>query len=101
MVLSHPRAAVIVRDDCYLRFEYPDGECTFSVDLVDERLADERVTVYFEADDLGAETVLLAAAGVACRLPPPCRGRGAKLTSATRTVITCASTMPAGAEPEG
>jgi hypothetical protein len=33
---------LIVGDDQYLRFEYPDGERSFSVDLVDERLAGER-----------------------------------------------------------
>jgi hypothetical protein len=37
---------LIVGDDQDLRFEYPDGERSFSVDLVDERLAGERVTIY-------------------------------------------------------
>lgn len=64
---------LIVGDDRYLRFEYPDGGCTFSVGLVGERLAGERVTVYFfEADDLGAEAARLAVAGIAwSRLRPP------------------------------
>jgi predicted enzyme related to lactoylglutathione lyase len=50
----------------------PDGQRSFSVDLVDERLAGERVTIYFEADDLDAEAARLAVAGIAWgRLRPP------------------------------
>jgi catechol 2,3-dioxygenase-like lactoylglutathione lyase family enzyme len=43
---------VIVRSDHYLRFECPDGDSTFSVELVDTVPASEQVTVYFESDDL-------------------------------------------------
>ena len=56
---------LIVGADQYLRFEYPDGERSFSVDLVGGRLAGERVTIYFEADGLDAKAARLAVAGIA------------------------------------
>jgi len=58
---------LIVRSDHYLRFECPDGEATFSVELVADPPATsaESVTVYFECDDLDAEHARLTAAGIA------------------------------------
>ncbi|WP_125079347.1 VOC family protein [Mycobacterium sp. P7213] len=43
---------LIVKTDDYLRFECPDGDSTFSVERSSEIASDERVTIYFEADDL-------------------------------------------------
>lgn len=45
---------LIVRDERYLRFECPDGNSTFSVDLVETPLAGRGVTIYFESADLDA-----------------------------------------------
>ena len=56
---------LIVRDDHYLRFECPDGESTFSVDLVDRVPEGEAVTVYFEDDDLDGTVRRLVGAGIA------------------------------------
>jgi len=61
---------LIVRSDHYLRFECPDGEATFSVDLDGRPPAGETVTVYFECDDLDAEHARLVAAGVRFEHPP-------------------------------
>jgi catechol 2,3-dioxygenase-like lactoylglutathione lyase family enzyme len=36
----------------YARFECPDGDSTFSIHRVDQVLAPNAVTVYFECDDL-------------------------------------------------
>ena len=44
--------SLIVKDEHYLRFECPEGEGTFSVELVGRVPDDEQVTVYFETDDL-------------------------------------------------
>jgi len=55
---------LIVKDDHYLRFECPDGESTFSVELVATVAADEHVTVYFETEDLDADYVRLRDAGI-------------------------------------
>ncbi|HVC71856.1 MAG TPA: hypothetical protein VNC61_16490 [Acidimicrobiales bacterium] len=50
-----PGLTLIVKNDRYLRFECPDGEGTFSVDLVDDVPDEEQVTVYFESDNLDGE----------------------------------------------
>jgi catechol 2,3-dioxygenase-like lactoylglutathione lyase family enzyme len=58
---------LIVRSDQYLRFECPDGDSTFSVDLVTEPPVDEHVVVYLEYLDVGeldAEHARLRGAGV-------------------------------------
>ncbi len=43
---------IIVRSDHYLRFECPEGDSTFSVELVESVPDHEQVTVYFECDEL-------------------------------------------------
>jgi len=55
---------LIVRNDRYLRFECPDGTGTFSVDLVDEVVGDETVTVYFEDADVDGLVDRLQRAGL-------------------------------------
>jgi predicted enzyme related to lactoylglutathione lyase len=70
MVLHHPRPRLIVRDHHYLRFECPDGDSTFSVELVEGVPVDEAVTVYVETADLDAEFERLVQAGIAFELPP-------------------------------
>lgn len=55
---------LIVKTDHYLRFECPDGDSTFSVELVETAIGQEEVTVYFECDDLDAECERLETAGV-------------------------------------
>lgn len=60
----------IVRDHHYLRFECPDGDSTFSVELVDAAPAGEQVTIYFECDDLDATVARCEAAGLVCDSPP-------------------------------
>ena len=55
---------VIVKADHYLRFECPDGDSTYSAELVPAREEDERITVYFECDDLDAQCERLEAAGL-------------------------------------
>lgn len=61
---------LIVRDGHYLRFECPDGESTFSVELVDEVRHTEQVTVYFESDRIDDECERLGAQGVEFEHPP-------------------------------
>lgn len=61
---------LIVRDDHYLRFECPEGDSTFSVELVDVAPTREHVTVYFECDDLDGVVARLAADGIHCEGPP-------------------------------
>ncbi|WP_067573386.1 VOC family protein [Nocardia acidivorans] len=61
---------LIVKNDHYLRFECPDGGSTFSLDLVRGVPEDERVTVYFEADDLDEECARLVRAGIVFDRPP-------------------------------
>jgi uncharacterized glyoxalase superfamily protein PhnB len=51
-------------------FECPEGESTFSVELVDRVLETEEVIVYFEDDDLDATYERLTAAGIAFDQPP-------------------------------
>ena len=43
---------LIVDTDHYLRYECPDGDSTFSVHLVEELPKGNRISVYFECDDL-------------------------------------------------
>jgi catechol 2,3-dioxygenase-like lactoylglutathione lyase family enzyme len=45
---------LIVKNDRYLRFECPEGNSTFSVELVDQVPETESVTVYFEDPDVDA-----------------------------------------------
>lgn len=55
---------LIVKDEHYLRFECPDGDSTFSVDLVGSVPEFEQVTVYFETDDLDGAWQHLRADGI-------------------------------------
>jgi len=55
---------LIVRDHHYLRFECPEGESTFSIELVDDPAVDTAVTVYFETDRIDALYARLLEAGV-------------------------------------
>ena len=61
---------LIVESDHYLRFACPDGDSTFSVDLVEAVPPGEEVTVYFETDDLDAVHTRLTAAGLTFDRPP-------------------------------
>jgi catechol 2,3-dioxygenase-like lactoylglutathione lyase family enzyme len=61
---------LIVRDHHYLRFECPDGDSTFSVELVEGVPAGEAVTIYFETPDLEAEFERLVGRGVAFEQAP-------------------------------
>ena len=55
---------LIVKTENYLRFECPDGDSTFSVELVDVVPESEQVTVYFETDAIDAEHARIRSAGV-------------------------------------
>jgi catechol 2,3-dioxygenase-like lactoylglutathione lyase family enzyme len=55
---------LIVKTDHYLRFECPDGDTTFSVDLVSGSGEHEQVVMYFECADLDAQCERLETAGV-------------------------------------
>jgi len=55
---------LIVKDDHYLRFECPDGESTFSVEVMNPVQPSDAVTLYFECDDLDGECERLRRAGV-------------------------------------
>lgn len=55
---------LIVSDGHYLRFECPEGESTFSVELVEGAPADTTLTIYFETDRIDAEYARLVEAGV-------------------------------------
>ena len=55
---------LIVSDGHYLRFECPEGESTFSVELVEGAPADTALTIYFETDRIDAEYARLVEAGV-------------------------------------
>lgn len=73
---------LIVATDHYLRFECPDGESTFSVDLVESVPHDEEITVYFELDDLDGVCARLSRAGIVLDHGPqemPWRWREARL----------------------
>jgi catechol 2,3-dioxygenase-like lactoylglutathione lyase family enzyme len=55
---------LIVRSAHYARFEAPDGEATFSLQLAPERCGSHAPVIYFECDDLDADVARLKAAGV-------------------------------------
>jgi catechol 2,3-dioxygenase-like lactoylglutathione lyase family enzyme len=55
---------LIVKDDHYLRFEFPSGDSTFSVERVDAVSDSEQVTVYFESETLDTDYARLRDAGV-------------------------------------
>ena len=61
---------LIVRDERYLRFACPDGDSTFSVDLVDSVPDAEQVTIYFEVDELVSVCAALRQGGVVFEHPP-------------------------------
>ena len=61
---------LIVKTDDYLRFECPDGESTFSLELVSEVPASEEMTIYFECEDLDAECERIDASGIRFEHPP-------------------------------
>ncbi|MGW5109490.1 VOC family protein [Nocardia sp. NPDC004123] len=55
---------LIVKNDHYLRFQCPEGDSTFSVELVDSVPGGAQVSIYFESDDLDDQCARLRAAGV-------------------------------------
>lgn len=55
---------LIVRNDRYLRFECPDGDSTFSVELSASPPPGSSVTIYFESADLDALCERLRTQGV-------------------------------------
>src|SRR5271165_3461849 len=55
---------LIVESDHYLRFQCPDGDSTFSVDLAGSVPKEEQVTIYFESDDLDGLCDRLSSAGI-------------------------------------
>jgi catechol 2,3-dioxygenase-like lactoylglutathione lyase family enzyme len=55
---------LIVKDDHYLRFECPEGESTFSVDLVADVPELEQVTLYLETEDVDGAYRRLRRAGI-------------------------------------
>jgi catechol 2,3-dioxygenase-like lactoylglutathione lyase family enzyme len=55
---------LIVKNDHYLRFQCPDGDSTFSVELVESVPDGEQMTIYFEADDLDDQCARLRDGGV-------------------------------------
>jgi catechol 2,3-dioxygenase-like lactoylglutathione lyase family enzyme len=61
---------LIVKNEQYLRFECPDGEGTFSVELGEEVCDEGQVTVYFESDKLDSEYERLRRAGIEFEQPP-------------------------------
>jgi catechol 2,3-dioxygenase-like lactoylglutathione lyase family enzyme len=74
---------LIVKDWHYLRFECPEGESTFSVELVGSVPPDESVTIYFESDDPDALCDRLTTAGISLDRTPqdmPWLWREARLT---------------------
>jgi len=61
---------LIAKNEHYLRFECPDGESTFSVDLVDEVADPEQVTLYFESEGVDDDCERLRGAGIEFEHPP-------------------------------
>jgi catechol 2,3-dioxygenase-like lactoylglutathione lyase family enzyme len=61
---------LIVKDEHYLRFECPEGESTFSVELVVDGPEHEQVTLYFETDDVDGVYQRLRAADIEFEQPP-------------------------------
>lgn len=62
--------SLIVKNDHYLRFESPEGDATFSVELVGAVAESEQVTVCFESDELDDEYDRLLRAGIEFDHPP-------------------------------
>jgi catechol 2,3-dioxygenase-like lactoylglutathione lyase family enzyme len=54
----------------YVRFELPDGEATFSIHLVDELPTGNRITIYFEDDNLDKVVTELQEKGTVFSLLP-------------------------------
>lgn len=48
----------------YARLECPDGESTLSVNIAENIVPNESITLYFECDDLDAKVAELTAAGL-------------------------------------
>ncbi|HVF48169.1 MAG TPA: VOC family protein [Pyrinomonadaceae bacterium] len=48
----------------YARLECPDGEATLSVNIADNVLANETITLYFECDDLDSKVTELKRLGL-------------------------------------
>lgn len=74
---------LIVKDERYLRFECPEGESTFSIELAGTVPRDEQVTIYFESDDLDGLCDRLIKAGLPVEQMPqdmPWLWREARLT---------------------
>ena len=67
LVRSHDRIELAVPR---LRFECPDGDSTFSLELVSEVPASEEMTIYFECEDLDAECARIDASGIRFEHPP-------------------------------
>jgi len=55
---------IVHTHDGYARFEYPNGEVTFSIHLVDELSEGEGVVVYFECEDLDERVKRLQEEGI-------------------------------------
>ena len=54
----------------YVRFELPDGEATLSVHLVDKLPTGDRISIYFEDDNLDALVASLQEKGINFSLLP-------------------------------
>jgi catechol 2,3-dioxygenase-like lactoylglutathione lyase family enzyme len=74
---------LIVKDEHYLRFECPNGDSTFSVELVDQVCDSEQVTLYFESDQIDDDYERLRRADITFETSPtemPWLWREARLT---------------------
>ena len=60
----------IVATETYSRFTCPDGDSTFSLDLVDGPVAPPSSLIYFECDDLDQRVGDLKAGGIRFDLEP-------------------------------
>jgi catechol 2,3-dioxygenase-like lactoylglutathione lyase family enzyme len=60
----------IVADTAYSRFTCPDGDATFSLELVDGPVGAPSSLIYFECDDLDRQVEDLKARGVRFDLEP-------------------------------
>jgi catechol 2,3-dioxygenase-like lactoylglutathione lyase family enzyme len=54
----------------YARFVCPDGDSTFSIQLVDRVVDSSRIVVYFECDDLDERVAQLKQAGIKFETDP-------------------------------
>ena len=54
----------------YLRFEFPDGDSTFSIHNVNQLPTGEGISVYFEIEDLDYEVNILKEKGIAFTSEP-------------------------------